>query len=351
MIGKAPFPVISCEGNPYDIGCQYGVQARSLIESAAESYHKIFQDMGVKVEWREISDLAKRFESHIKEYDADALEEMRGIADGSGVSYEDIMIVNLRTEFRSLGRVQMDADGCTVIVATPETTANHHMLMAQNCDMNPRALPSQVIVKKKKKGKPATIAVHDAGMLIKTGFNSAGLVCLGNGLFRDEKIQIGVPSHILVYGILTAENVCEALLRCLPEKRTMSSNKVIGSRQGLCVDVEVAADFENFIMPEDGILVHTNHFVCEPKGRDMGPLIIPNTITRRHRALQLLEAERGNITVDTLKKVLTDHLDKPDSICDHVNLKNPFIQSQTNASVIIDLEDLFFCIEFKIEEL
>ena len=334
-----PLELIDAKGTWHEIGRQYGEACSEGIKKNVEVFVNGIASIN-KADKKAILATAQKFVKPVEEYAPEFLDEMKGIAEGSGVSFEDVLIINTRTEFMALGKGEIEeAEGCTVIVATPEVTANHHMLMAQNCDMNPRVLEAQVIVKKKKKGKPNTIGFHDAGMLIKTGFNSAGIVCLGNGLFLDKKMQFGVPVQLLVHGILTAENLCEAVLKCVPAKRTWTSNKVIGSAQGLCVDVEVAQDFENFLMPEDGILVHTNHFVGSTRqARDMGPLMVPNTLTRRYRALQLLAAERGNITVDTFKKVLSDHVDKPDSLCAHVNPKNPLMQWQTNLSVIIDID-------------
>ncbi len=339
MNTELPFPIISTEGNPYEIGYQYGSQAKALIEESANNYRKVFKERGTKIEWDEITALAKKFVPYVEEYDPDAVEEMKGMAEGAGVSLEDIMIINARTEFSALGTGKIEEpEGCTVIVATPEVTANHHMLMAQNCDQSPGSQKALVLVKKKKKGKPNTVAIHEAGMVMKTGFNSAGIVCLGNGITADSKIRFGIPVTLLVAGSLTEETLAGAVRKCLPAKRAKACNKVIGSAEGLCVDVEVGLDFENLLMPEDGILVHTNHFLIpQPNLRDMSQVRNPNTVTRRYRALQLLTAERGHITVDTFKRVLTDHVDKPDSICTHLNPQNPVLQYQTNISVIVDI--------------
>jgi len=336
MKEHSAFPIISVEGDAYKRGYQYGSKARAFIEASVDFYHRGFKDRGTTLEWDEITALAKKFEPYVEEYDPEVIEEMRGMAEGSGVSFSDIMVINARTEFLYLGKGKIgEPAGCTVIVATPEVTLNHHMLMAQNCDGGPGYQKSVIIMKKKKKGKPNTVGFHEAGIVIKTGFNSAGIVCLGNGITADGRVSLGVPVTVLVHGILSAENLVGAVRKCLPAKKAKACNKVIGSSEGLCVSVESGQDFENFLMPEDGILVHTNHLlVPNPKIRDLSARKNPNTVTRRYRALQLLAAERGRITVDTFKRILRDHLDKPDSICRHVHPENPM---QTNVSVIVDI--------------
>ena len=85
MDNRLPFPIISTEGSPYEIGYQYGSQAKALIEESANNYRKVFKDRGTKIGWDEITALAKKFVPYVEEYDPDAIEEMKGMAEGAGV--------------------------------------------------------------------------------------------------------------------------------------------------------------------------------------------------------------------------------------------------------------------------
>jgi len=109
------------------------------------------------------------------------------------------------------------------------------------------------------------------------------------------------------------------------------------------MNIEAAPDEFNYLYPEDGIIVHTNHFLGNnPNIRDMNPQAFPNTLTRRYQAFKLLSAERGRITKDTFKKIFRDHLDKPNSICMHEDsYRYKGRESvKTVVSLILDVNDL-----------
>ncbi len=90
---------------------------RALRRAAAES----------GLDWPAIRGLVAGFEPTIAAFDATYLDEMRGIAEGAGVDYAAIVLLNARTEILKLARRRAegnpvpdaDPDGCTGIVALP----------------------------------------------------------------------------------------------------------------------------------------------------------------------------------------------------------------------------------------
>ena len=57
---------------------------------------------------------------------------------------------------------------------------------------------------------------------------------------------------------------------------------------------------------------------------------------KRYRADNLLSAERGKITVETMQKIFRDHAGKPASVCYHAG---GIVTSQTVASIVIDVNE------------
>jgi len=114
---------------------------------------------------------------------------------------------------------------------------------------------------------------------------------------------------------------------------------VHGGGEAVCL--EAAPLDYNVIWAEGGILAHSNHFtIPHQKIKDHLPAMYPNTLTRYHRARKLISLERGNITVDTFKRVLTDHFDYPFSICWHAEPTGKSgSQLQTNASMIFEIRE------------
>ena len=343
-----PFPIISVEGDFFECGYQHGEQAKALVAESVENYRNVLKN-NLNLDWRQVIRLAEKFLPAINEYDPTVVDEMKGIAEGSGRAFEDILVLNVRNELAFLassgGNTELDQDsteGCTVMAAAPEVTESGHMIVGQNVDWLDITQKTYIILKKKRKHAINCVTFLEAGIVGKTGFNGLGIVSFGNALVTD-KMGFGVPVQIILNRLLDAHTVSEAIQLFLPPNRGSSVNRLIASKDGLCIDIESAPDSFNHLFPEDGILVHTNHFVIpNPKIHDRNPFVLPNTLIRRHRALQLLGAERGNITKDTFKRIFTDHLDRPNSICMH---EDPYRRKgketvHTVVSVILDLNTL-----------
>lgn len=79
----------------YERGVQYGQQAREEIDTAVNYYRKQFGDVPG---WEKILEFCKEFVKASEDFFPEAVEEMKGIAEGSGHLLEEIMAVNARYE-------------------------------------------------------------------------------------------------------------------------------------------------------------------------------------------------------------------------------------------------------------
>ena len=91
----------------------------------------------------------------------------------------------------------------------------------------------------------------------------------------------------------------------------------------------------------EGYLAHTNNYLTqrmkqvEEKTEDL-----IGSRVRVNRAARLLRANRQH-TPDTLKAILSDHVNHPNSICSHTDLSDsPLDRQKTIASLIMDLTAL-----------
>jgi isopenicillin-N N-acyltransferase-like protein len=340
MTANSPFPIVSVEGGAYDRGVQYGAQVKTLIEEAIALYRESFKNVA-HLEWDRALDLGRKFVPYIEGYDPEVVEEMEGIASGSGRTFEEILTLNARSEVMYSARsgVKIEEEGCTVMAATPEVTASKHMLVGQNADWIPASQKLWLLTKKKKKGGLNCVTFAEAGIVGKMGLNEAGILSFGNAL-ASNRARLGVPLQIISNYVLSAETVADAIFRILSARRGASNNRVIADSEGLCRDIEAETEDFNCLSPVDGILVHTNHFLGPTYHfKDCMAAASPSTLIRKDRAYDLLAKERGRITVDVMKRIFRDHLGKPSSICMHVDAKRPrgFQSNQTIASLIVDL--------------
>lgn len=84
---------------------------------------------GKKIDWETGKRLAKTYEKKVIAFDPDLVEEMKGIADGAGLTYEDILTINCRSEVtmmeeisKTLAALDEPEDGCTAFAMMPSVT-------------------------------------------------------------------------------------------------------------------------------------------------------------------------------------------------------------------------------------
>jgi isopenicillin-N N-acyltransferase-like protein len=338
MDANSPFPVISVEGDAAACGEQYGSKCRELIRESLAVYQTAFQE-DLKLDWDQAIALGQKFLPAIETYDPQGLIEMRAVARGAGRRFEEILVLHAKTELKlvsSLGGFE----GCTTVAAMPEATLSHNTLAGKNWDWTATTQKLGVILRKKRTDGPSTVSLAEAGLLGRDGFNSAGICIVANALASDNW-HVGVPLHVLIHKALRAETLQDAMGAILGADRASSNNYMIVYQEGEALCIEAAPNDYNVVWAKDGTLAHSNHFtIMNPRIKDFLPAMFPNTLTRYHRAGKLIGQERGRITVETFKKILTDHFDSPYSICWHSNPKVPSAnQIQTNASMIFELKE------------
>jgi isopenicillin-N N-acyltransferase-like protein len=127
----------------------------------------------------------------------------------------------------------------------------------------------------------------------------------------------------------------EALETCLLPQRASSYNNFIADANGEVYTMEGSATDCEAIYIEDDILAHANHYVSPSMRRfEADRNSIAGSLIRHHRAMRLLHENFGSHSPELFKKLLSDHVDYPTSICKHG------LETVTVFSMIIQLERL-----------
>ena len=345
------FPIADISGTPYEIGLQHGSIFKTQIANSIETYRVMFRDYS-NLEWEQGKKMAQRYIEPIRDYNPDYIEEMKGVADGSGVSFDDILTLNARSELvlQANSNAAPEVDGCTSIAITPDASVNGHMLAAHNWDWKDTQRPSMVMMNiTQKNGKPTIHLITEAGIIGKTGFNSAGISLYLNALSVDSPPN-GLPIHIAMRGILDSESLSDAMTAAVRMQLGCCANFLIAHKSGEAVDIEISNNDFDVLLPKDGIIVHTNHFLSPRLPRDPHfdtfKRKLPDSFLRQYRAEKRLAAINVPIGMEDLKSVLQDHTGAPEAICRHNNMKHPAGQRLcTVFSIVIDLtaNEMHFC--------
>lgn len=319
-------------------GQAYGEAARQRIEMILAVYRDIFHRITGET-WQQTLIRGKPFILKAKAFAPDLVEEIQGIAEGANRAFDDIFLLNARSEI--LFNPQVLAQECTTIAALPEVTKNGDMLLAQNWDWYKEVINCQVILKiGQREGKPALVTFTEAGQLAKIGMNAAGIGLVVNNLTSDQP-RTGVPWTFLTRRILESSHLAQALGYVLNTARAHSINFLIGYADGEAVNLETSPVEEHVLWPENGVCVHTNHYLKPGNNfRDLKPLRdpYPSTYLRCRRAQKGMAELKGEIDVQGIQNILKDHMDNPFSVCVHQNpAAEPMQQIVTCLSIVMNL--------------
>jgi isopenicillin-N N-acyltransferase like protein len=342
-----PCPLIDVSGPPRERGRQYGKAASDRITRGIGHYSA--QLRGLSLDAAAVQGLVREYLPVIERFDAGYVEEMQGIADGAGVPFEDIVLLNARTEILKLGarpdlREKLarseDPDGCTGVVALPGATAAGRVVHAQNWDWKKECAETAVVLRIRRDDGPDILTFTEAGALARSGFNSAGIAITANYLESDrDYCQVGVPLALIRRKVLEQQHLALAMRAVYVTAKSASNNMIVSHRDGVAIDFECAPDETFQVHPDKGLLVHANHWVSPvalAKLRETGVANTPDSLYRDIRVRDLLTPHLGRITRDEVKNALFDDFASPWSVCrpPRPNLSNNL--SATVAMIVME---------------
>src|ERR1700684_106872 len=91
------YPRLRISGDARQRGRAYGEQARERIQLSRDSYAEIFAKT-VGWSWEQAVASAARYEKPVRDLAPDVMQEIEGIAEGSGLPAGDVLAINARTE-------------------------------------------------------------------------------------------------------------------------------------------------------------------------------------------------------------------------------------------------------------
>ena len=247
---------VTIQGTPYERGCAYGQQCREEIGVSIRVYSTLFQELQ-GISWEKARKLSEFYLEKTREFAPDYVEEMQGIADGANTDLLDIAALNARTEimFAQL----KDAQECTTLSLMPPATADGRVIAAQNWDFYRQLRDSLVIVHVHQEDKPNFVMVSEAGMIGGIGMNDRGIGILLNALATDTSCQ-GIPLRTRMRAMLDAETLGEAYAKG-SHAPTSVGHLVATHRDGVAIAFEMDSKTSETLLPEDGVWLHTNHYV------------------------------------------------------------------------------------------
>ncbi|MFK3981535.1 C45 family autoproteolytic acyltransferase/hydrolase [Micromonospora sp. NPDC050397] len=372
-----PVPVIRVQGTPERCGFDYGVAARPLIAANLDLYLRRFR-LEAGLDPAAVRTAGEAFRRTTVTHHPRVAQMLDGVAEGAGVGVGEIYALNARTELiygttapaptggttapapngDAAGPAPIGSEpggrdgGCTTAGVLGTHTASGNLLLGQNWDWHPDQREAMVLLATKDERGLTVLALTEAGMLAKTGLNSAGVgVCVNmlgcdrDGLPRDGTPP-GVPYHVLLRAALEADTLALALKAAIRGSRNSSINLLLGQAGeagGELIDLELVPGDAGWLHPVDGLLTHANHLESGLPVHDTMKDFGGSSMFRSARARRLLApaAQARKVTEGDLADLFGDHASFPHAICRHVDERDVVAdRSETVYSVLLDLDEL-----------
>ncbi|MCX6821543.1 MAG: C45 family autoproteolytic acyltransferase/hydrolase [Candidatus Aenigmarchaeota archaeon] len=245
MENKFLLPVYSVKGTNYEIGYKIGQKFREQIAYVVKNNRRL------KV-LRKLEQKNPRLETLVAygNYFRQYMDEIRGIADGSGSNLTDIQLMNCHYDF--------PRRGCTTVLFKEPG----RIILAHNEDNSRDYLNNCYILKVQPKGGTPFISYCYPGMIPGNSFafNSNGIAITCNAMPTPD-IRTAIPRHLIDRSMLEAENMKDVIKRVLLKERASGGSfNVVSMKENWALNIETTSEDCCITEVEDRLL-HTNHYV------------------------------------------------------------------------------------------
>ncbi len=257
---KREIRVVELAGSGYELGLQHGKLLKKEIDEIVKKMKINTTGILKKDAEQVLKDFFSyaQFTSNIKKYTPDLYEEVKGIADGSGQTFNDIFVLNLLDEFWVyIGN--MNNHHCSGM-GVPSVNGSTGYI-AQNMDIEKYTEGYQILVRlSRTDNRPEQLILTYPGCIALNGLNETGIGACMNTLMQLNASTNGLPVAFIVRRILNSTDKEELLNFIQSVPHASGQNYIIGIR-GEVYDFEASANKVVIFDPKNnnGTLYHTNH--------------------------------------------------------------------------------------------
>lgn len=333
---RGPMPIVHARGSHRQLGQQIGEAMAAQVRHSLESARALIEESysSLELDWQGALIQARKYLPFAQERYPQYVDEMQGIAEGAGVDCDELAALN------AMEAVTMDAlhlTKCTSLAVNEERTADGHVLVAHNEDWVPEDETDVYLVHAVPDDEPPFLAMTYGGLLPNIGFNAAGIAQCCDTVYPTDS-RIGIPRIFVSRGVLGARTLVDAIGMALTPQRAAGYNHLLAHESGELYSVEVSARRFAILYGEEGFIAHTNHYLdAKMQAVENEPDELIGTRLRYFRAMRLLRGSSAH-TIKSLQTIQRDHLNHPNSICNHaMEGSDPLDREKTINALIIDL--------------
>jgi len=321
---------LEVSGTNYEIGRQIGERFRANVRAGLRRRKKWFGNLkGIAA-----GEFATQFRGCLaaaEEHFPQFIEEIRGWADGAGVPFEDLMIINMWAELTAMKRSAAEGECSTISL-----NDGKRIILAHNEDSSAAYADLMFWLKVKPRSGRSFQCLSYPGFIPgnSPGFNDAGIIQTTNYIPSAEW-RVGIPRYILNRAIFEARTLAQAVkIATHPDRAYANHHNLASTKERRILSLEVTpTSYE--VHEVRGVYFHTNHLILGST-KDKPQFPGKSSLTR-HEVLKKETQpwkDASELQVADIVKALSSHKGKPNSVCRHA--KRPSAGA-TLATAVFDI--------------
>lgn len=246
--------MIHLEGDPYERGLQYGRLMSEEISHILEAWKA---ELPAPLnEYPE--EIIQSYMNYVDEMTPALLQEVRGIADGSGVSFEELFAFQVGEELDNID--PGIAKHCTSI--STNKPLNSPVIVAQNMDP-PLFLHGYPLILHITEENMESFIYTSPGLIGLNGMNSKGIAIACNSMSMLNNKPSGLPVSFILRESLAKESFGEVIdFLGRVDHSTPQTYTVGGMDTTVCLECSPAGCFPFSAFEDEGITLHTNYAIA-----------------------------------------------------------------------------------------
>ncbi|MEM9952366.1 MAG: C45 family peptidase [Chloroflexota bacterium] len=306
--------VLEISGSFYDMGRQHAEKySDAILEFTEDRIHLSMGELwtGRNISRERVMELAEACVAEHEAYSPELMDELRGMADVTGLSLGALVINNGFTDFIDVvyavgesdtaRQPQQVADDCTAFLVSNNRAEGGQGYYGQTWDMHATATPHVILLHGKPDTAPNFLAFTITGCVGMIGMNEHGIAVGINNLMGGDG-QVGVTWNFVVRKILMQNNLDDALACITDAKLAGAHNFMLMDEHGNGYNVEAMSTHKEVTPLKDDFLVHTNHCLS-PLTQDVERDRLEASMEHSKLRLKLAQEHlaKDSITVEDLK--------------------------------------------------
>lgn len=271
------FTLLTVEGDAFERGAAHGEALRTSIHETVELWKGSLSAPEGTSREQYLADFARAtdFATAITQHTPELMDEMRGLAAGSGVPFETVYALQMIDEewcYATALQWETSAeaekgDKCSVLALARD--ADHPTLVAQNLDV-PETLGRHMVLLRhvdRTSGLDALILTIPGGLAL-NGMNARGVAVCVNAMLPLRSARRGLPVACVIRGALERPNLAAAARFVREVSHASPQCYTLGDPASIeCLEASAGKVERAFAGAK--ALAHTNHPVAND---DLGPL-------------------------------------------------------------------------------